>query len=324
MKPDVIVIGAGWAGLTAAARMCEAGLGVLVLEKSRGPGGRSATRRADTARFDHGAQYFTARSGAFGRQLQQWRDAGLVAPWRPRLAELGGRDGHHDPDATSRYVAVPGMNAICRQLANGLDCRYQAEVESLRYDQGWTVTLSDGEQLRAPRLLLTAPPRQAAGLLGETDPMHAALVTIDFAPCLVTMLQFDQPLDPGFDAAFVNIESRLGWIACNSSKPGRSGHCWVLHATTDWSTANLELPIDQIAASLRESFAELLQTELPEPRLELGHRWRYALALNPAEEGFRADPRRALAIAGDWLSGSRVEGAWVSGRKAGHWLAQTA
>ncbi|PKL95988.1 MAG: FAD-dependent oxidoreductase [Gammaproteobacteria bacterium HGW-Gammaproteobacteria-8] len=322
MNPDVIVIGAGWSGLTAAARMREAGLRVLVLEKSRGPGGRSATRRAEAAQFDHGAQYFTARSGAFGRQLQQWRDAGLVAPWRPRLAVLGGHDGHRDPDATSRYVAVPGMNAICRHLAAELDCRYQAEVESLHHDQGWIVTLTSGELLQAPRLLLTAPPQQAARLLGADDRLHEMLAGVEFAPTLAAMLQFTEPLDPGFDAAFVNGDSALSWVACDSSKPGRSGACWVLHAGPDWSSANLELPPDQIGARLQEAFAALLEQALPELKLLLGHRWRYALAVAPGQQGFQADPDRSLAIAGDWLSGSRVEGAWTSGRKAGEWLAQ--
>lgn len=324
MSFDVLVIGAGWSGLTAATRLREAGLRVLVLEKSRGPGGRSATRRVDGARFDHGAQYFTARSAVFGRQLQQWRDAGLVAPWRPRLATLGGRVGHHDPDSTSRYVAVPGMNAICQHLAAELDCRYQAEVESIQHQKGWNVTLRGGERLQAPRLLLTAPPQQAAALLGPADPLHAGLATVEFAPSLAAMLQFDSPLDLGFDAAFVNLDSGLGWIACNSSKPGRSGACWVLHATPEWSAANLELSFDEIGARLHQSFTELVEQALPQPVLRLGHRWRYALALAPSDEGFRADPDRMLAIAGDWLSGSRVEGAWISGRKAGEWLAQTA
>ena len=41
------------------------GWAVTVFDKGRGPGGRLATRRADDLRFDHGAQYFTARDPRF-------------------------------------------------------------------------------------------------------------------------------------------------------------------------------------------------------------------------------------------------------------------
>ena len=172
MSIDTLVIGAGWAGLTAARAMAAAGRKVVVLEKSRAPGGRSATRRRDGARFDHGAQYFTARSAAFGRQLQQWQDAGLVQPWRPKLAVIGDRSAHGDPEEVSRFVAVPGMNAVCRHYAADLDCRFEQRVAELEFDREWRLELGSGERLQARRLLITAPPAQTAALLGEPDPLH--------------------------------------------------------------------------------------------------------------------------------------------------------
>jgi len=42
---------------------------ITVLERSRGPGGRLATRRERGAAFDHGAQYVTARSRPFSRYM---------------------------------------------------------------------------------------------------------------------------------------------------------------------------------------------------------------------------------------------------------------
>ena len=60
----VAIIGAGLAGLTLARRL-RGFASVTVLEKSRGLGGRMATRRSDNFEFDHGAQFFTARSTAF-------------------------------------------------------------------------------------------------------------------------------------------------------------------------------------------------------------------------------------------------------------------
>lgn len=322
MTIDTLVIGAGWSGLTAATVMQDAGRGVVVLEKSRGPGGRSATRRFDGARFDHGAQYFTARNAAFGRRLQQWRDEGLVQPWKPRLAVIGGRDGHGDPDDTLRFVAVPGMNAVCRHLAEPLECRYRQRVKRLRFDGTWRLEIEEGEEIESRRLVISAPPAQAAALLGVGDPLHDRLAGVVFDPCIAAMLSFERGFDPGFDAAFVNTESPLSWVANNSSKPGRDGGAWLVHAGAHWSRAHLEGEFDELASRLTEAFGELLESELPPTRVRAAHRWRYAQVADRYDEGAIVDPERRLAIAGDWLAGSRIEGAWTSGRKAGQAIAE--
>src|SRR6056297_3340472 len=244
MSIDTIVIGAGRK--------------VVVLEKSRGAGGRSATRRHAGARFDHGAQYFTARTAPFGRQLQKWRDTDLVQPWRPRLAVIGDKSAHRDPEEVSRFVAVPGMNAVCRQFAAELDCRFEQRVSALNFDREWCLELESGERLQARRLLITAPPAQTAALLGAADPLHDPLAGIAFNPCIAGMLSFNKHFDPGFDAAFINHSGALSWVARNSSKPGREGNDWVLHATADWSQTQLEAPAEQQAGQLADAFGELV------------------------------------------------------------------
>jgi predicted NAD/FAD-dependent oxidoreductase len=62
----VAVIGAGISGLTCAQNLTDHDVPVTVFEKSRGVGGRMATRRSEHgAAFDHGAQYFTVRDERF-------------------------------------------------------------------------------------------------------------------------------------------------------------------------------------------------------------------------------------------------------------------
>ena len=54
--PDVLIIGAGLAGLTCARRLHERGLSVQVLEASDRVGGRVRTKTVDGFRLDRGFQ----------------------------------------------------------------------------------------------------------------------------------------------------------------------------------------------------------------------------------------------------------------------------
>ena len=55
---DVVVVGAGIAGLCAAGPLVDAGLEVLVLEASDGVGGRVRTDRVDGLQLDPGFQLY--------------------------------------------------------------------------------------------------------------------------------------------------------------------------------------------------------------------------------------------------------------------------
>ena len=64
------VIGAGMAGLTSAKILRMAGHEVTVFDKSKGTGGRLASRSYPNGWIDHGAPYFSAES-SFSDFLRQ-------------------------------------------------------------------------------------------------------------------------------------------------------------------------------------------------------------------------------------------------------------
>jgi hypothetical protein len=276
-----------------------------------------ATRRAcmddgTALAFDHGAQYFTARSDAFRREVADWQAHGWVAPWSAQLAEWDGQAlrAKGDP-GPMRFVGTPGMSALTRALSDSLPLTTAQRATALEPQHGhWEVATEDGAILTTHRVVLALPAPQAAALLPATHPFQAESAAVSMAPCWAVMLHAD--VDCAFDGLFVNA-GPLSWIARNHAKPGRpEAPCWVLHGSAEWSRAHVEADPAWVGAALVEALTTVVGTR-PRVHTMQAHRWRYALADAPLEAGALWDAEASLGVCGDWLAGSRVEGAWTSG-----------
>jgi len=330
--PSVAIVGAGMSGLTCARALHDAGFRVQVFDKSRGAGGRMATRRTDHGAFDHGAQYFTARDPRFRARVDQWISQGLAAPWTPALVAIDMAGGHPVRaavgDGTVRYVGLPAMNHIGRALAEGLDVRTDCTVTRACRTPGtpgtasraqWILSGADGKgaavTLDGPFdwLVAATPSPQAAMLLGDATGLQAQARSLPMVPCWAVLASFAAPVAAGFDAAFVN-GSALTWIARNNAKPGRDpgAECWVLHAARDWSEAALEDPADAVCARMLAEFGRVTGCSTA-PVSARAHRWRYAGPGTRTDLACLFDAGSAAGACGDWLAGSRVEGACLSG-----------
>lgn len=312
------IIGAGMAGLAAAHLLAEQGKTVRVFDKGRGPGGRLSTRRAQTdlgeARFDHGAQFFTARDPAFRDLVQQWIAAGVAAEWTGNFVRLGA-EGPEPLPPKERFVGQPGMNEIIRAQAKLLDVSWQRRVQTISQgDTGWQMAFEDGSQ-EGPfeAILVAVPAEQVSDLIDAVAPDLAAEArAVQSAPCWTVMACFEAPLDTAWQGAELEGEA-LAWIANNCSKPGRSGpEAWVLQASVDWSVAHLEDDKDAVCADLIKTFRDL--TAAPAPIFQSAHRWRYARTVKPAARAIAWDGALQLGTCGDWRTGARIEDAWLSGR----------
>lgn len=326
---DVLVVGAGVAGLACAREVASSGAKVLVLDKGRGPGGRLSTRREEvdglSFRFDHGAQYLTARDERFAAEVNRWQSAGVVQPWNARIVDLhpGNRLSPRE-DPTPRYVGVPGMSAICRYLADALDVRYSLKVESFQKgtarSPSWTVTAkledASGSEARfdCQHLVLAIPDVQTRDLLSRAGlSLEPHTLT---QPCWTVMTVLDGHQDLGFDAAFTH-GSALGWIAREASKPSRAvtenAEAWVLQASPEWSRDHVEDVAPTVVPALLADFETLTGQRLT-TRFAKAHRWRYAKTVTPAgKDHLQAD---GILLCGDWLLGGKIEAAWLSGTAA--------
>ena len=214
-RPRVAVIGAGMSGLICARTLMNHDADTTVFEKSRGVGGRMATRRtAEGTRFDHGAQYFTVRDQRFERSVLSWMQDGIVAQWEGGICALANGRIEWKQKTTPRFVGVPGMNAVCRHLAADVNVRLSTPVRPPIFDRGlWRLEDDHESPLGEFDYVVTsAPASQSAALLASARELQQQVDSVEMHGCWAAMLAFDHSLDLPFDGAFVQ-DSPLSWIA---------------------------------------------------------------------------------------------------------------
>lgn len=298
----IAIVGAGIAGLSAARRLKHLGHSPVVLDKSRGLGGRMATRRVEHLQFDHGAQFFTARGAAFGALVTEWMAAGVVAEWSDGI-----------------FVGTPAMTTPASALADGIDVMPAVEVAALERDNRlWTLSANSGPinsplNGRFSAVILAVPAPQAVSLALSAGVSADGWNVARMAPCWALLLSVAQPLR--IDGSYLRPQqSGVAWITRDSSKPGRNAaaHAYVLHATPDWSRANLEFAPADVVPLLLTSMRQVLGQDI-HPTFAVAHRWRYALVEQPVGRDFGWDKTARIGACGDWFIGARIEDAFTSG-----------
>jgi predicted NAD/FAD-dependent oxidoreductase len=307
---DVLVIGAGMAGLIAAAELQRAGLRVLIIDKSRAVGGRMASRRIDGATFDHGAQFITSRNPRFATVLEQTRQNGALKEWCRGFS--GREDGH------SRWCGIPGMSAVAKHLAAGLDLRLEMPVTALQAcKSSWRTQTARGETYTSAAVLLTPPVPQSLALLDAggvvlTPEMHKRLSAIEYERCLAVMAILDSPSSVPRPGALTLNEGPIAWIADNQTKGISSEPALTIHATHAFSLEQWECDRMESGRTLLTAAAEWIG-ESSVKTFQV-HGWRYSKPLYVDESPcILAHNSPPLVIAGDAFAGPKVEGAALSG-----------
>lgn len=311
MKTSIAIIGAGIAGITLARALAPLA-DVTIFEKSRGLGGRMANRRREGFAFDHGAQYFTARSPAFRSVAEDAVEGGNAGIWPNAVHTLKAEGLVTDSRPPEpRYIGLPGMSGFASGLADGLQIRKEATVAELkRTEDGWSLTDSEGQDLgRFDLVLSTAPAPQTVRLLPEAFSGREALASVRMSGCFTLMIGLDEPLHLDFDAARID-DAILSWIAIEGSKPGRGEKtALTIHSRNDWAETNLERDRDEVKSEMLASLKRLLGLDFSEAAWLDLHRWRYANVDQAADQPFLFDEALGLGACGDWCLGNRVEAA---------------
>jgi predicted NAD/FAD-dependent oxidoreductase len=285
---------------------------------------------------DSGAQFFTARSAAFEKWVQQWVRSGLAFRWSNGWSK-GWREGSLDaggmvlPPGSDhpRYAVHGGMAALARELAaqaqaQGATVHTRATVAALRAKgEGWLAVAEDGRSWRAARAVVTCPAPQALALLdtGKTALAEAdrtALEMIEYAPCLCGLFLVEGKVNLPPPGAVQRVGAPAPWMADNRRKGISPGATVVtVQAGPELSRQHYNRADAQVLATLHNELAPFLGhgARVAEADLE---RWRYALPeVGHPERTLRVAGLPPLVFAGDAFGSPPVEGAALSGMAAG-------
>lgn len=310
--------------MSAAAHLCQAGIEAQVFDKARGPGGRSASRRQEPLRFDHGAPLFHAQDPVFLSQVSEWVSKGLVAPWTTTITTQDNQG--QSQQASQGFVAVPKMSALARAIGQDAPCHYSTRIANIEPSpQGWRLTDTEAQTYHAKQVLLTAPPPQTLELLAEHSPtISSALNKVEVQPDWTLMLSGEPDLLPAkVGQLHFKEHPCLSQLTAEHRKPQRpSEPAWTLHANAAWSRTHEEAErpwvIEQLCAALGQSLGRSLNFATAH-----AHRWRYARVRKNVQEPYLADQKTGLYYAGDACQNGDLESAYLSGLAAAQAIAST-
>ncbi|MFC0178827.1 NAD(P)/FAD-dependent oxidoreductase [Thorsellia kenyensis] len=316
-KNHIAIIGAGLTGLLLAQKLKNFA-NITLFEKSRGVGGRLATRRNTSTTFDHGAQYFTARNTQFKAWLAPLINQNLVTQWHPKYALFDGFNliSTQWPSIEPRYIATPSMNTLAKYLASEYHILNNVHIDKIYRDTQWT--LKDTHQniySNFDWIILAIPSHQALHFIDKNSFFYEDLAKIKMTPCFSAMLEFNHPLDSAFDCAHIKNHD-IAWLALNHTKPGRSSApTLIVQSSAKYSEQCIDMKKEDVLEDLIHKVTSFLPFNSDSIIHKDIHLWRYANNQDFSTSKLLVDCDTNLAIAGDFCSGGRVEGAFDSAMK---------
>ena len=316
----VAIVGAGVAGLAAGRTLQQAGKEVVLFEKSRGPGGRLATRRVGDFTFDTGATSIAPRGLGIERvMLQELDTTELVEVQKPIYTHVNLRSmpGDSARSKIPRYTYRPGNNHLAKLLAEGLEVRSNTTVDHLSRENGRFEV--EGEVF--DRVILTPPIPQASLLLWSLGESRA-VANARYRSCLSIMLGFDKPLPPTPYHALIDVEQRhpLTWISLESEKsPGRAPEeqcAMVLQMSPSYSHDHYQTEDGRVLKDVLPWVGQLFGPEFLAPVAVDTKRWKYSQPETVAVFDSVNRNHNGIILAGDGLTAGRVEKAFESGLMA--------
>jgi hypothetical protein len=296
-----LVVGAGISGLTLARLLVQNGEKVSVFEKSRGLGGRLASRRGGGHIWDHGIPSLSPEDIP-PEVYVDWKKFEILKP-RGDQKKLA-------------WVCPEGMTQLPKALENGLTVYRDTKIETIRVGPGgkvWMVGDDSGGWHYGKQLILAIPAPQALALLDGAFPhqmvsLKETLSKIQYRPTLTLLATVNRKKFPRLN---LNAYDPIETITENGEKGILQGEgALTIHLNERYSLKNFEQDESKVIADITKLVAKKNQLEIHQPTLK---RWRYSQVTQALEESYlSAKLTSPLFVIGDGFCGGGLKGALLS------------
>ena len=326
---DAVVVGAGIAGLACATTLRCHGLSHMVFERSRGVGGRCATRRVSGQPVDHGAAFLHGSDPGFLAAITAVPGATLLDGWPREIEGVGPPCAPKAFEPLERRLAyAEGLTVLPKHLARGLDVRLETPVVSLSAASGGILVQTEsGQPFLTPSVVLAVPPPTAVKLLvplagegREAAAVGALMRMIGSQACLTVLAGYS--LDtacPSWDIRYPEDSASVQMISHDSAKREAPRFVvLVVQARPCWSLAHLKTPEETWSDGLIRETARLVGAWAGRPSWVQAHRWRFARSDRGSELSRPLSLRmngggRVIVTGESFAPGGGIEAAWLAG-----------
>lgn len=279
VERQTIVVGAGIAGLSFARAIRQRGHdAVRVLDRSRGVGGRCATRRIEGLVVDHGLPFFHGSDAAL-REL-------VVASGEARAwpQQIEGRGRPCQPRAFARnewrLALADGVTALPKMLAAGSSIELNAEVKAIDAEGKQIVLHTARETYRADDVVLALAHPQLLRLLPEWADLITTRRLLEQVASIATLAAialYPAANAPPWQMLYPEDSAIIQAVSHDSSKRADAARlALVVYAQPRWSAAQLDAEPQRWGAELLAELGRLIGPFAARPRAAQFHRWRYA------------------------------------------------
>ncbi len=301
MIKDYIVIGAGISGINTAKILQEAGLGKpLLLEKSRGIGGRMATRRTLNTKFDHGAQFYKLRSDILNLH-NVWLEKKITNHW-------------FVSDKGDHWSSPIGMTSLAKSMIENIDIALEKQISVINFENNlWKITSNTGEKWLCKNLIVSSPLPQTIKLLEEVDRniffnknVRTELAEITYTKALIGLIVTEENLDINTSGYQEFAEGDIFSISDQKKKGLSELSALTVTMSPEFSESVFDNLDEDIMAKMTKSILNIFpKIKIKEFELK---KWRYCKA-NTRFKDYFLEISPKLYLIGDAFGGPSLSGA---------------